>query len=266
MRRVFFSFLVALAALIAVTAAFGQGGSDSIRVSAGKHPVDAGVGGGVVITAPTITQLPASSFSADYQISDVSGRGIISYQMDLQYDPAVVQYNSCSTVGTISSVGTILCNNSSPGLIELVWTSVNVLNNDGDGPPSILFKVNFTAIGSAGSVSLLTFTDVQVMEFAVPAVAVPGAITLGIPTAAEVSVIGRVLDASGRAIPKARVTMLGSGGAKYAVTNAFGYYRFAEVQANQAYVLSVQSKRYTFTPKTVTPSDNIFDLDFVAEP
>jgi hypothetical protein len=221
---------------------------------------------GVTITAPTTTRAPGVTFDAIYRISDVAGRNIISYEMDLHFNASVVQFNSCSVAGTISSIGTILCNNSSPGTIELVWNSVTPLSNDGDGPPSALFKVNFTVIGSLTQVSPLTFSAVQVMEFAVPATVVAGSVTVGGTTAADVVVAGRVLDPAGRGLSKARVRLIGSDGVpRYALTNGFGHYRFLNVAAGGTYLLAVESKRFTYAPRTISPGEDLFELDLIPE-
>jgi hypothetical protein len=85
------------------------------------------------------------------------------------------------------------------------------------------------------------------------------------PSAASVTVGGRVL-ANGRGVPNATVTYAGeTGERKSALTNAFGYFRFEEVQAGQTYVFNVLSKRYTFAPRTVEVNEELTELNFEAE-
>jgi hypothetical protein len=87
------------------------------------------------------------------------------------------------------------------------------------------------------------------------------------PTAAEAWVAGRVVTAVGRGVSGARVRLSGAGGqAAYAVTNPFGYYRFAGLTAGETYVVEVSAKRYTFAEpvRVVTLFDSVDDLDFVA--
>ena len=84
------------------------------------------------------------------------------------------------------------------------------------------------------------------------------------PTAANVSVSGRVF-AEGGGLRNAIVTITDTSGAVRSIrTNSFGYYSFAEVAAGRDYVVSVTSKGYTFQPRVVTVNDNIADLDFTA--
>jgi hypothetical protein len=56
------------------------------------------------------------------------------------------------------------------------------------------------------------------------------------------------------------------GNTVYALTNPFGYYHFDGVASGQDYVMTATSKQYTFAARIVSVSDNITDLDFIAEP
>jgi hypothetical protein len=94
----------------------------------------------------------------------------------------------------------------------------------------------------------------------------PFAITLNAPTAADVSVSGRVTTAAGTPVRGAAVTMTGpDGSAKVVVTNSFGYYRFDNVAAGQSYLLGVSARRFRFTPRFVTVTDTLSDLDIAAD-
>jgi hypothetical protein len=95
----------------------------------------------------------------------------------------------------------------------------------------------------------------------------PFAIVDGLsPTAATVSVSGRVFTPSGAGLRNAVVTLTDSNGvAVSARTASFGYYRFDNVEVGQTYVVSVASKRFTFTPRVISVTDELTDLDFVAD-
>lgn len=85
------------------------------------------------------------------------------------------------------------------------------------------------------------------------------------PTAAEVSVSGRVLTAGGTPVAKATVLLTDAGGVtRQTLTGPFGTYRFENVPAGESYILQVQSKKYTFMPQTVFVSDEITGLDLTA--
>ena len=87
------------------------------------------------------------------------------------------------------------------------------------------------------------------------------------PTAAEVSVGGRVLTASGNGIRNVVVSMTdATGNTRTAVSGAFGYYSFADVPVGQTYIMSVSSKRYEFLDpiRAITVDDAIDNVDFIA--
>jgi hypothetical protein len=93
-----------------------------------------------------------------------------------------------------------------------------------------------------------------------------GTVTLTVvaPTAANTSVSGRVFDTNGRGVSGAHVTITDSNGnIIYALTNPFGYYRFSDVAAGQTYVIGVTSKRHRFTPRVISVSDDLTDVNFV---
>jgi plastocyanin domain-containing protein len=87
-----------------------------------------------------------------------------------------------------------------------------------------------------------------------------------VPTAASVSVSGRVLTPDGRGLTNATVILTDSNrNIQTTRTSTFGYYRFDEVEAGQTYIFSVRSKRYQFTPQVVTVMEDLSDLNFTAQ-
>lgn len=88
-----------------------------------------------------------------------------------------------------------------------------------------------------------------------------------VPTAADVSVTGRVITQNGRGISGAILSLTDmAGNTMHARTSSFGYYRFMGIQAGGTYIISVRSKRYTFSPRLVSVNDELTDVNFVAEP
>ena len=79
---------------------------------------------------------------------------------------------------------------------------------------------------------------------------------------------GRILTTSGRAVRNAFVTLTNqtTGETRFALTNPFGYYRFANVPTGQTYVFAVRHKRYTFTSQAVIINGERSDLNFTASP
>lgn len=89
-----------------------------------------------------------------------------------------------------------------------------------------------------------------------------------IPTSANVSVGGKVLNAAGNGIANVRIILIDAqGNSRVAVSNSFGNYKFDEVAAGQTVTLSVNSKKFTFTNSTQTlnVSENAVDINFTAE-
>lgn len=89
------------------------------------------------------------------------------------------------------------------------------------------------------------------------------------PTASQVSVSGRILTAGGLGINNTVLTLsLSDGTVVGARSSSLGYYRFDGIAAGQSGVLTVHSKRFAFAQpsRVVTISQDIGDLDFIAEP
>ncbi len=90
------------------------------------------------------------------------------------------------------------------------------------------------------------------------------------PTASNASLAGRVVTADGRGISNVRVVISGSSlpEPRFAITNPFGYYSFADLPAGQTYVITVGSKSYTFAVpnRVITLTDSVDNADFVADP
>lgn len=87
-------------------------------------------------------------------------------------------------------------------------------------------------------------------------------------TAAPASITGRVSDANGRGISNARVKIADtvSGEARFVATNPFGFYQIPDLSAGNAYIITVEHKRYTFqnNPRLVQLFEDQ-DIQFIAE-
>lgn len=84
------------------------------------------------------------------------------------------------------------------------------------------------------------------------------------PTAAGVSISGRVKTPTGAGLRNAIVSITDpSGNRRTVLTGSFGYYKFTDVEAGGTYVIAVGSKRYIFTPQIIAVNDELTDVDFV---
>ena len=88
------------------------------------------------------------------------------------------------------------------------------------------------------------------------------------PTAASVTVSGRVLTANGGGIRNVRVILTNANGeTRTVISSKFGYFQFENVAAGEIYIFSVFAKRYTFSQPSQVRSivENTDDLIFTAD-
>jgi len=131
-----------------------HGGAANLSFAAAATPVSAG--GVVTVSLPIQNAFPGSSITIPATTSDTTGQGIIAFQFDLIYDPAVITPDAMpiDTTGTISSGMSVTTNVPSPGLLKAsFFTSVP---RSGAGT---LFNFKFTAVGPVGSQSALTWQN-----------------------------------------------------------------------------------------------------------
>jgi hypothetical protein len=89
------------------------------------------------------------------------------------------------------------------------------------------------------------------------------------PTAAQASISGRVMTADGMAIRNAEVTVTGNSiiTPLRVTTSSFGYFTFDGLQTGETYVVTVNSRLFTFQApsQVITLTDNVADMDFIAD-
>lgn len=93
----------------------------------------------------------------------------------------------------------------------------------------------------------------------------PFAIVTTAPTAAELSIAGRVVTNEGRGIRGAFVTVTGTGGEMRTVpTGNLGRYIVTGLTPGNTYIVTVRSRRFAFAQPTqvITLNDNVTDADF----
>lgn len=85
-----------------------------------------------------------------------------------------------------------------------------------------------------------------------------------VPTAASVTISGRVFNDQGRGLARARVKLTDQNGVvAYAMTSPFGYYRFIDVSVGQSYVIAVDHKYFTFQSRLISVVEELSEIDFV---
>jgi hypothetical protein len=222
--------------------------------------------------------LPANSTAGKGQtvlipitVGDTTGQNIFGFDFTVSFDPNVLQPATVAfdTAGTLSGAAgfTITPNTTTSGQVTISgFGTQQPLSGSG----TLLF-LRFTVVGMAETPTdrtNLTFTSFMFNEGDPAAATTNGSFIVATPTAANVSIGGRVLTATGRGIRNVRVTLTDSSGAtRTTLTNPFGFYRFDDVAAGETYIISVSHKRYRFNQSTrvQTIVEELNELDFVAD-
>lgn len=234
--------------------------------------------GGTFVPVPNATSVQQGSFNAWNGVTAGAGQSHLLYQditiptgffvrftwLD-RYQMNYTQF--CSTgCGTATYAVEIL--NTSNVLLQTLYI-VNTLTNTNTNTGWVSHSVNLTAYqGQTIRVRFRTTVSVRLQgpgQLEVDAVSVQ---TLQ-PTAANVSVGGRVLTNEGAGISRVSVTLTNSAGVSRSVTtNTFGYYNFDEVASGETYILTVNNKKYFFadSPRVVNVQNDLKDVDFRASP
>ncbi len=114
-------------------------------------------------------------------------------------------------------------------------------------------NINDQAAGDTGSVS-----------------AVQLALQTAGPVAANAAIKGRVVDANGRGIGRARVVLTDTNTTETKIinTNSFGYFGFEELNTGNFFIMTVSHKRYQFANGTqsFTLNEDLGGMEFVGTP
>jgi hypothetical protein len=206
-------------------------------------------------------------------LGDESGNGFI-----LNYNNAVLQNPSVligmaggSKACNLTFAGEVRCSvrnfdNNNPA------SSTDQIGEIGAGNNQILVKVIFTvAPGASPGTTPLTLSNVNASNDLAQSLAITGqsgTVAIAFPTAAEISVSGRVTTNLGRGIRNVDMTLTDAGGNKlHTRTTAFGYYQFQNIAAGEIVVITAKAKRFKFNQSSIvrTVTEQISDANFVSE-
>jgi len=120
-------------------------------------------------------------------IQGAAKKGIISYEFDLRYDPAVIQpqEDPVDVAGTASRGLFAVANAEEQGLLRVVVYGPMPIDRDG-----VLLNLRFNALGMAGSVSALTFERITFNEGDPAALATDGQVELSAAAADQAQISG----------------------------------------------------------------------------
>lgn len=214
------------------------------------------------VTAPRSVTPADSEVIIPVSVEGVANKGVISYEFDLSYDPAVIQPQEypVQVTGTASRGFTTAINAQEPGLLRVAGYGPTPIDVNG-----VLLNLRFTSVGAAGSVSPLTFERMVFNEGDPGTLVTDGQVELVTADADQAEISGRVLTVLGAGVPNARVTLADSTGQTRSVTaNSFGVYRFGGLQPGQTYSISVESRNYAFAPLTVSVTGQTASVNIIA--
>jgi uncharacterized delta-60 repeat protein len=108
----------------------------------------------ITVAAQPIVTAADKEVVVPVSIEGVAGKDVISYEFDLRYDPAVIQpmEDPVDAAGTVSRGLSVVTNSIEPGLLRVVVYGSMPISEDG-----VFLNLRFTAVGTGGTVSPLTF-------------------------------------------------------------------------------------------------------------
>lgn len=215
------------------------------------------------VTIPEVSAVRGAGVTVPINISDSTGKGILSYEFDLSYDPAVLEIadNATDTVQTLSDGRFVTVNTTTPGMIKVVVFGASEISGEG-----ALLNLRFNAVGDVGSTTALTWENFNFNEGGVFFRTTNSQITIRTANSDEASISGSLLTAFGKAVPNTRVTLTDTTGATRTVlSNELGSYQFGNVRVGETYTITAASRAFTFTPVTVSVSGNLANVDIIAE-
>ena len=207
----------------------------------------------VKIAAESLGTETGLGFTLNYDPATLSNP-VVSNAADTQIADLVPNTNQSGKVGLVivMPIGQTL----PAGTLEMATVLFDVAENAPGGKSELAFgdgPVQREVSDANANVVASKFAD--------------GYIQILGPSAANVSVSGRVLSAGGYPVSQAALMLTDvNGNTRYAVSSPFGYFEFSGVADGETCTITVNSKRFRFNPVTITASDAIADLEIVAEP
>jgi hypothetical protein len=214
------------------------------------------------VNAPKMSVAPGGEIIIPLELRNLNRKDVVAYQFEMAFSRKVIQpdANPCDVAGTVSKDLIVTCNAETPGLLKVVVFGINPLTTDG-----ILLNLRFTAVGSAGYVTPLSFKGLQLNEGEPLSRATDGEIRISDTADDSDSIRGQLLTATGTGVARAKVQLTASSGETRVVfADGFGYYEFDKVTVGETYVISVISNRHTFTSQTVSAAKGTTQLNLIA--
>lgn len=212
----------------------------------------------------------AGAISMDNSLGSYSSRGPSTF-----YTPNVLKPNITAPGTTVRSItrsgddaysnstGTSMASPHVAGVVALLWSArPDLVRNIAATKALIQSTANPNVTVPAQTCGGIPSTQIPNNSFGYGRIDALAAFNASGPT---VTVTGRVLTPEGSGVRNVIVSMIDSAGTKrIATTSSFGIFTFEDVRANEAYTLTVASKRYRFAPQFVdVGSSNVNTPDFL---
>ncbi len=251
------------------------------------------ISGGATRTVRVVstTSSRTSTFTLQLNADTLGDESI--YGFSLNYDPSKLTYvaNSATigagatrSTGGACNLGTntntagqfgfsIDCNNdtivagTARQLVTLRFTVSNTaLTGDKSGAASITAATNTpVTFGNTPTIESVASNPNAGPIMSLATTFTDGLVTFAAPTAAGVNVGGKVSTPNGKGIGRTTVILQDSNGRTRSVqTNNFGNFNFTNIESGKTYIISVNSKLYSFSPQVISVSDSIGNLNLTA--
>lgn len=225
-----------------------------------------------------------AGFTADVVIALNSPGDYVAGQFTINFDPAKLTIRDPATDVTLRAglpAGTALTLNTG----QLALGRLGILI---DSPvpfaasaalPSELVNIRFAVpAGTAAGAAQVGFSSLPTIRFwsdrdlttVTPQPSYSeGQVTIGgtgCTTAAEVTVSGHVAVPNGAGLRGATVILTDAAGNRRTVlTSSAGFFSFENVPAGETYVISIASRRFRFGSRVLHVTDNLANVDFIAQ-
>jgi hypothetical protein len=232
----------------------------------------AAVGGDRFITSvkmdlnnPSIAYITVSGFGTTNHVLKSTAYGATITRLNFSVDIPVNDFVTDPVTPTTFYIGTDI------GIFRSLDSGANWIAFNVGLPPVIVMRLA-TTNGSGTFTSNPQLDAPAVVTNSITAATYGRGVYQNIiagPTAAAVSVSGRVTTATGRGITNVRISLTDSNGeVRTATTTSFGYYHFEDVQAGETYIIGARGKHYSFTqPRQVlSVNDEMTNVNFIAYP
>ena len=128
------------------------------------------------ITIDSVTVRPDSTFQLALQVSDLTGGGISSFDIDLSYDASLITATGATLDGTLSGPDgagmTLVANLDTPGTISLAAAGANAITGSG-----ALVILTLQSLSTEGTASI-SFSSVTFNEGSLGVTSTDGAVTI----------------------------------------------------------------------------------------